>query len=152
MLTPRFPAGFALRAGEKFGTHLRAAGWGESCFVAPAADNFPDEHQRDQRDCDGHDPGEQIETFFRRLDQDCGAVLFDEGLEDLVVGLVASHVRVEIFLHAAGGFAGTGERAAGVIAHSGGVFAAAAHAEDALAEGLGTRSLLGSCGRRGTGC
>src|SRR5580698_8063390 len=148
IFTSRFPVRFALRAGEEFGVHLRATGRSESGFVAPAPDDFPNEHECDQWHDDGHDPGEQVETFFRRLNQDGRTVLFDHGLKDLVVGFTASYVRVEIFLHAAGGLAGAGEGAARMVAEAGGVFAAAAHAEHALTERFGTRGLLGGGGRQ----
>src|SRR5580692_10366477 len=147
VLTSCFPCGFLLRAGQEFGAYLRATGWSERGVVAPTADHGPDEDEREQRDRDGHDPCQQIETFFRRLDEHCGAILFDHGLEDLVVRFTARYVRVEIFLHAPGGFAGAGECAAGVIAESDGIFAAAAHAEDTLAEGFGSRCILCACGR-----
>jgi hypothetical protein len=75
--------------------------------------------------------------------------LLDHGFEDLVVGFTAGYVRVEIFLHAASGFAGAGKRASGVIAEAGGIFAAAAHAEDAFPERFAARSFLSACWLRG---
>jgi hypothetical protein len=75
--------------------------------------------------------------------------LFDHGLEDLVVGFTTGYVGVEIFLHAAGGFAGPGEGATRVIAEAGRIFTATAHTEDAFSERFAARSFLCSCGRGG---
>src|ERR1700722_5164599 len=137
---------FVAGPSQEFGVNRRAARRSELRFFAPITHHEPDQDQREDWQQDRHDPGEKIETFFGRFDEDGGAVLSDVGGHDFVIGLIFGDAIIEISLHAAGGFAGTGEGAAGMAAQAGGIFAAAAHAFHAVGELFRARGLLGEDG------
>jgi hypothetical protein len=133
---------FATRAGEQFRRNGRTRGYGEGGAMAPAPHDEPNDHERDDRQREGHDPREQVEAGLGRLDENRGAIFLDEILEDEIVGFAAADALIDFLEHGLGGIAGTGESAAAVITATDRVVAAAAHAFEVRADGFDVRRVL----------
>src|ERR1700722_6685139 len=100
---------FALGPRQEFRVNVRTARGSELRFPAPVSNHIPDQNQRQNGQQHWHDPRQQIETLFRRLDQPGGAVLRHTGGQNGVVRFVLVHPLVEILLHAARRFTWAGK-------------------------------------------
>jgi hypothetical protein len=99
--------------------------------MAPIAHDENDYAQTKTEGYGRHGPGDEIESFGGRGGEDCFAILLHEILEDEIVGFAARDIGIELLLHSAA------QGAIQMIAF-GEQLAAAAHADEFAAEGVGT--------------
>ena len=104
-------------------------------LLAPFVDEENHNGGANQKIKNGHKPGDEAETGFRRLGVDCSAEFLNKGLSDFVFGITALHHDAEFLEH------GGGHSAADVIALRENL-AATAHALEFAADFFNAVALL----------